>query len=241
MFKVDKGRLILDLEAFHTQVLDYFPDYDVSKPMPGNIVDYRSPFNITGHQQRAYLCYHALKAFEEHRVIGLDLGGAGVIMPMCLSLDSCGNEPHPTYHGPYSGVQVKGDAADLSMFLDNSFSCIISLHLIEHLSCLRLRGDETAEEKIRLACPGREIGDILRYHWLRVLKPGGYIASIIPDNKAAVDGGSHVFYQDPSHAHAWSANEFRQNVLSQIISLVDVIEYDSFSNFFSFNLVLRKR
>jgi len=237
-----KSKFYLLIDPPHTQVLPWFPDYDYHNPTPGTIIDYRNPNNVTGHQQRAFMCYWAIKSFEESNGgIGLDAGGAGVIHPACLSFDLCGNEPHPTYHGPYSGVQIKGDASDLSMFLDNSFSCILSLHLIEHLPCFRLKNNETAEEKIRVACPGREIGDILRYHWLRVLKPGGYIASIIPDNKAAVDGGSHVFHQDPSHQHAWSANEFRQNVLSQVLGLVDVIEYDTFDNHFSFNLVLRKR
>ena len=66
-----------------------------------------------------------------------------------------------------------------------------------------------------------------------------YIANT--DNKAAIDGGSHVFHQDPSHVHAWSAEEFHRNVLTQIMSLVDIVEYDTFSNHFSFNLVLRKR
>lgn len=241
-FQVIGNRLRIELEAPHLQVLPFFPTYDPHNPAPGIIVDYRNPENCTGHQQRAFMNYWALRSFvESGGGIGLDAGGAGVQHPACLSLDLCGNEPHPVYGGAYSGVHIKGDASDLSMFLDNSFSCILSLHLIEHLPCFRLKDNEPAEEKIRLACSGREIGDILRYHWLRVLKPGGYLASIIPDNKAAVDGGSHVFHQDPSHQHAWSAEEFRQIVLSQVLSLVDVIEYNTFDNHFSLNLVLQKR
>lgn len=241
-FRVVGNRLRIEIEAPHQQVLPFFPTYDPHNPAPDIIIDYRDSGNCTGHQQRAFMNYWAIRSFvESNGGIGLDAGGAGVIHPACLSFDLCGNEPHPTYHGPYSNVQVKGDASDLSMFLDNSFSCILSLHLIEHLACFRLRGDETAEEKIKLACPGREIGDILRYHWLRVLKPGGYLASIIPDNKAAVDGGSHVFHQDSSHAHAWSADEFRRTVLSQVLDLVEMVEFDTFDNHFSFNLVLKKK
>lgn len=241
-FRVFGNRLRIELEAPHQQVLPFFPQYRPDIVTQETILDYRDSRNSCGHQQRGFMNYWAIRSFvESGGGIGLDCGGAGVAHPACLSLDLCGNEPHKVYGGQYSGVHVKGDASDLSMFLDNSFSCVISLHLIEHLPCLRLKGNETAEEKIRLACPGREIGDILRYHWLRVLKPGGYLASIIPDNKAAVDGGSHVFHQDPSHCHSWSAEEFHQNVLTQLISLVDVIEYDNFSNFFSFNLVLKKR
>lgn len=241
-FTVENNCLVIRMPLPHAQVLPFFPTYDPHDPAPNIIVDYRSPENCTGHQQRAFMSYWAIRSFvESGGGIGLDLGGAGVQHPACLSLDLCGNEPHPVYGGAYSGVHVKADASDLSMFLDNSFSCIISLHLIEHLPCIRLKGNETAEEKIRLACPGREIGGILRYHWLRALKPGGYLASIIPDNKAAVEGGSHVFYQDPSHAHSWSAEEFHHNVLAQLISLVDVIEYDTFNNHFSTNIVLRKR
>lgn len=242
-FYVYEDRLVMEVAAPHQQVLSFFPQYRPDIIMPGTILDYRDPNNAVGHMQRGLLTYYAIKAFiESGGGVGLDLGGAGVPHPACLSLDLCaGEQKHPTYGGRYTGVHVKGDAADLSMFQDDSFSCILSNHLIEHLPCLRLRGDETAEEKIKLACPGREIGDILRYHWLRVLKPGGYLVSVIPDNKAAVDGGSHVFYQDSSHQHAWSAEEFRQNVLNQIEDLVDIIEYDTFSNHFSTNIVLKKR
>ena len=226
---------------FHKQVLPYFQRYRYYDPVPGTIVDYRSHDNVTGHQQRAFMCYWAMVSFiESNGGIGLDLGGAGVHHLACLSFDLCGNETHPVYGGQYTGVHVKGDASDLSMFLDNSFSCILSLHLIEHLPCIKLIGNETAEEKIKINCSGKEIVDIIRYHWLRVLKPGGYIASIMPDNRAAMDGGSHVFHQDQSHNHAWSAGEFRDNVLGKIEDQADIIEYDTFANHFSFNLVLKK-
>lgn len=241
-FSIEYEQLLMRMALPHTQVLPYFPYYNYRSPAPGAIVDYRDPKNITGHQQRAFMNYWAIRSFiESGGGIGLDCGGAGVQHPACLSLDLCGNEEHKVYGGQYAGVHVKGDASNLSMFLDDSFSCIISLHLIEHLPCNRLTGTETVEEKIKLACPGREIGDILRYHWLRVLKPGGYIASIIPDNKAAVDGGSHVFYQDPSHAHSWRVDEFYNNVIKRLLDLADLIEFDTFSNHFSFNLVLKKK
>ena len=226
----------------HTQVLPFFPTYDPHNPAPNIIVDYRDPKNCTGHQQRAFMNYWAIRSFvESGGGIGLDLGGAGVQHPACLSLDLCGNEPHPVYGGAYSGVHMKADASDLSMFLDNSFSCILSLHLIEHLPCVRLLGNETAEEKIKLACPGREIGDVLLYHWVRTLKVNGYIAGIIPDNDPSVEVNSDVFYQDPSHQHSWKAKEFYNSVLSKLVDVVDTIEFNTFKNNFSFNFVLKKK
>lgn len=241
-FIVKDGHLYIKMTAPHQQVLPFFPRYLPRIRHPSAITDYRDPNNAVGHMQRGLLTYYAIKSFiESNGGIGLDLGGAGVQHPACLSLDLCGNEPHPVYGGAYTGVHVKGDAADLSRFLDNSFSCVLSNHLVEHLPCMKLIGNETAEEKIKLSCSGKEIADILRYHWLRVLRPGGWFVHVVPDNEHAMDGGSHVFYQDPSHQHAWSAREFRQNVLDQIKDLVDVIEYDTFFNHFSFNLVLRKR
>lgn len=241
-FEIDNDCLVMRTALPHTQVLPYFPNYEYWNPTPGTILDYRDPLNKAGHTQRAFMNYWAIRSFvESNGGIGLDCGGAGVQHPACLSLDLCGNEEHPTYGGQYTGVHVKGDASNLSMFLDNSFSCILSLHLIEHLPCNRLIGTETAEEKIKLSCPGREIGDILRYHWLRVLKPGGYIASIIPDNKAAMDGGSHVFYQDPSHCHAWQADEFYNDVLGKLTNVLEIVEFNTFNNNFSFNIVGKKK
>ena len=241
-FEIDGSDLLIRMTAPHQQVLEFFPNYEYWNPTPGTILDYRNPLNKAGHTQRAFMNYWSIRAFIESGGIPiLDLGSAGVHHLGCLAQDLCGNETHPVYGGGYTGVHVKGDAANLSMFLDNSFSAIISLHLLEHLDCVYLRGDETAEEKIKLACPGREIGEILRYHWLRVIKPGGIIASIIPDNEAAVNGGSHVFYQDRSHAHAWSADEFHHNVISQVLDLADVVEYNTFFNHFSVNVILRKR
>ena len=241
-FKIENNYLGLFLSHPHTQVLPWFPNYDYRNPVPGTIIDYRDGNNVVGHQQRAFMCYWAIRSFiESDGGIGLDAGGAGVAHPACLSLDLCGNEAHPVYGGQYTGVHVKGDAADLSMFLDNSFSCIISNHILEHLNCIKLKGNETPEEKIKLACSGREIIDVLIYHWLRVLRPSGYLASIIPDNRPSEESGSNVFYQDSSHQHSWRANDFWQTIVSPILKYVEVISFDTLKNNFSFELVCRKK
>ena len=241
-FRVIGSRLRIEIEAPHQQVLPFFPQYRPDVISPGTILDYRNAQNSCGHQQRGFMNYWAIRSFvESNGGIGLDLGGAGVQHPACLSLDLCGNEPHPTYGGPYSGVQVKGDASDLSMFLDNSFSCVISNHILEHLSCIRLKGNETSEEKIKLACPGREIIDVLICHWLRVLRPSGYLVSIIPDNRPSEESGSNVFYQDSSHQHSWRAGEFWQTIVKPILRYIEVISFDTLKNNFSFELACRKK
>lgn len=240
-FHINGHEVVLRISAPHEQVLPYFPSYDVRLPAPGTIVDYRNPANVTGHQQRALLVYWSLVAFTETGGIGLDLGGAGVPHPACLSLDLvAGEQEHPIYGGKYTNVHIKGDASDLSMFCDNSFSIVLSNHLIEHLPCTRLKGGEIAEEKIAIGCSGEEIADIISGHWLRVLKPNGYLVSIIPDEASAREAGSSVFYQDVSHCHAWTPQSFFENVVKKFADRIEIISFNTLKNNFSFELVCRK-
>lgn len=242
-FEIENDFLVMRIPLPHRQVLPFFPVLDSTKPASGTCLDYRDPRNAVGHQQRALLTFYSILAFvESGGGIGLDLGGAGVAHPACLSLDLCGGGmTHPVYGGQYTGVHVKGDAADLSMFLDGSFSCVIGNHIMEHLTCQRLHGNETPEQKISIACSGGEIADILVNHWLRVLRPSGYFVMIVPDNGPAQEAGSDVFYQDVSHQHSWRADDFWQNVIKPVLNYIEVISFDTLKNNFSFELVARRR
>jgi predicted SAM-dependent methyltransferase len=238
-----KESLHLRLETPHKQVLPFFPSYDPSNPAPGVIVDYHDSNNVTGHQQRAFLVYWALRAFvESGGYPGIDGGGAGVLTPGCISIDLYGNEEANTYgESPYSGVNLKADCANLYMLQSNSFSCFVSNHLVEHLPCDSLSSDASQAQRMQLGCTGKEIAPVISENWIRLVQPGGYICLVFPDESAAQSGGSSVFLQDPSHQHGWTADTFFHNVLVPLTPEVDILEYDTFKNNFSVNCVLRKK
>lgn len=236
------GKLVLKLDPPHQQVLPYFPQYALDSMMPGTIIDYSNPNNVTGHQQRGLIVAWALRAFTESGGYpGVDFGGAGVLTPGCISVDLCGSgDEHGTYGGHYTGVHIKADAAHLENFGSDSFSCVLSSHLVEHLPCTRLHPGSTPPERLRTGCPGFEVAPILR-EWIRIVRPGGLIAGILPDEAAARRGGSSVFFQDESHQHAWTAQEFYDNVLMQLLDTCELEDFDSLKNNFSFQFCLRKK
>ena len=239
-----KQMLCIEMGPFNTQVLPYYGQYDTNKPTLGICTNYQLPNNVCGHTQRAFIQYWALRSFIETGLVGVELGSAGVVAPMCISTDILGNgESHENYGGIMGGVQIKLDAADLGIFQTASLSCVLSSHVLEHVSCLRLRGNETPEQKIQIACNAIELIDIFRNHWLRVLVPGGYFCAVFPEEGAANRGGHSVFHQDLQHQHAIRADRFRSDVIQPLVDegLVEVIEYDTFQNNFSCNVALRRR
>lgn len=247
-FKVEKRGekdvLTIEMDAFNSQVLPFYPTYDPDRPALGVINSYSDPRNSCGHQQRAFLCYWGLRAFIEHGIISLELGSAGVTTPMALSLDIVGNGETPQYGGIMSGVHFKGDGADLSMFGTESFSAVLSSHYLEHAPCVHLRGGETPQQRMFINCFGTELLDTFRTQWLRVIKPGGYFCAIFPEEGAARKAGHSVFHEDPlHHQHAFEANRFHQDIITPLMKegLVELVKYNTFQNEFSTDMVLRKR
>ena len=244
-FYIDEedGSLYLIMGAFHQQVLPFFPQYNPTIKPPATIVKYSDPQNAVGHQQRGFLCYWALRAFIEHGVISLELGSAGVTTPMALSLDIVGNGQTPQYGGgPMTGVHFKGDGANLSMFGTGSFSAVLSSHYIEHVRCVHLRGHETPQERSLINCSGVELLHTFKTQWLRVIKPGGYFCAIFPEEGAARRAGHSVFQEDPlHHQHAFEANRFHRDIITPLVNanLVELIQFNTFQNEFSAELVLR--
>ncbi|MDP3793862.1 MAG: hypothetical protein Q8R07_03865, partial [Candidatus Uhrbacteria bacterium] len=112
----------------------------------------------------------------------------------------------------------------------------------EHVTCTALPLDvTTTEQRIRLHCPGAEVADVIREHWLRILRPGGLLCLITPDDAPARAVGSSAFLYDPDHKHAWTATEFHDHVLQNLADIAEIIEFNNFQNNFSFNVCLRKR
>lgn len=86
---------------------------------------------------------------------------------------------------------------------------------------------------------------MLREQWIRVLRPpmeryrrepGGLLVMCIPDS-AYFD----VFNADSDHKHVWSAEDFKPRILDKLLDLIEVLEYNTLHNNFSFNVVARKK
>ncbi|HXB28151.1 MAG TPA: hypothetical protein VNV25_25700 [Gemmatimonadaceae bacterium] len=208
---------------FHAEAQKFFPDFDYKRPAGDRNVlcDMRNPGNMVGHQQRAFSCFWALRTCGPTD-LGLDLGSPRGLTPYCVHVDIFGDgRVHPFYGGGEYRSDVVWDAADVSkVFPDKTFPFVGSNHSLEHM-----------------AAPGD--GGIVEVlcGWLRLLRPGGILAMIVPDN-AHFD----VMASDKDHRHAWSHDDFRPRVLDHVLARggVDLIEYDTLDNHFSFDVVLRK-
>ena len=240
-YTVVDGELIIRIPAPHSQVLPFYPTYDPDNKSPLAIEDYSRPDNVCGHTQRAFLNYWGIQSFLETGLLGLELGSAGVADLFCLTTDHIATGQAPIYGGHYQGVQLALDATDLSQFGSNSFGCVINNHLVEHLPCkLSVRPALSQEGKYHLACPGTELIDIFDQHWLRIIKPGGYLCMIIPDERPARKVNSSTLYYDQSHQHFFFPEEFKRNIIDQLKTPVEIVKFDTLKNEFSFETVLRK-
>lgn len=207
---------------FHQQVQEFFPDFDYHNPRPEvwERRDFRRPDNIMGHQQRAVTCFWALKQCSPTD-LGLDLGSPKGLTPYCLAVDVFGNgAEHPFYGGRYL-ADVAHDAVDVSIFPENAWPYIASNHSIEHMPA---DGDEGVID--------------LLVRWIALLRQGGVLAMVVPDNDYF-----DVLASDRDHKHAWGAKDFRPRVLDRVLekTSVELVEYNGLDNHFSFNVVLRKQ
>jgi hypothetical protein len=197
-------------------LLEFFDAYDYRRPLvEESRLDYRLPDNVVGHQQRCVNVWWAIEQCWRTGGVGLEVGSGGVHTPWCLSTDGYSGESHPTYGGTCRPHMV-APGEDLSVFADGSFSLVLGNHVVEHLD-----GDAA---------------EILRAHWLRVLRPGGILAVVLPDQEH-VD----VMRIDASHRHAWTAAEFLDRVVGRLLDVGEIIEFDTLQNHFSYQAVLRRR
>jgi SAM-dependent methyltransferase len=207
---------------FHQQVQEFFPDFDYRNPRPDirDRCDMRRPDNVVGHQQRAFSTYWAVKQCSPVD-LGLDLGSPKGLTPYCVSVDVFGDgSVHPFYGGGRYLSDVVGDAADVSRFPKDAWPLVVSNHSLEHIP---VRDDEG-------------IVSVLE-SWFSLLRPGGVLAMIVPDNDHF-----DVMASDANHYHAWSWADFRPRVLDEVIRRTGamLVEYNTLQNHFSFNVVLGK-
>lgn len=202
-------------------LLEFFPDFDYHKVKDGidpERIKYNRPDNLTGHQQRAFIMYWCLKGASEGG-IGISMGCGEVIEPFCLGIDKyCGRE-HPDYpvseghrlanYHPHMVLR-----ADKPLpFTSDCFDFLVSCHSLEHME---------------------DIVWSLR-EWIRIVKPEGILAIVMPDGKYEGVG------LDRDHKTYYSSEQFREEVLKEVEDLVEIVEFDIFQNGHSFNVVLKKR
>ncbi len=210
---------------WHTDVLQHFPNYDYNNPVGDRAVicDYRNPRNMVGQQQRAFSVFWALK--QCHALdLGLDLGSHKGLTPYCIHVDRWGDgKPHPIYGGRYE-ADVVLDASELTpVFPEDRFPYITSNHSLEHMGPEKCADSQT----VKIVCG-----------WIRALRPGGILAMVVPDNDCF-----DVLKSDKDHKNAWGHSDFRRRVLDEALAATgaELVEFDTFHNHFSFNVVVRRR
>jgi hypothetical protein len=207
---------------FHHQVQEFFPEFDYRNPSEAIRArcDMRRPDNVTGHQQRAFSVYWALRQCSPVD-LGLDIGSPKGLTPYCVSVDVFGDgKVHPFYGGGRYLADVVRDATDTSCFPKDAWSLVGSNHSLEHISAV---GDEGIIAVLEA--------------WFALLRTGGVLAMIVPDNDHF-----DVMASDKDHSHAWGHSDFRGRVLDSVIRRTgaELVDYDTLQNNFSFDVVLRK-
>ncbi len=204
----------------HPQVCEFFPDFDYRHPAPGAIIDMRDPNNCVGHQQRAFSVWHAIQNCGPLD-LGLDFGSPKGMTPHCVHVDVFGDgRVHPFYGGGRYLADLAHSAVSTSFYPPDAWPYISSNHSLEHMDM-----------------PGDSGIASLLGKWIELLRGGGILAMVIPDNDHF-----DVLASDRNHYHAWGARDFRQRVLDTVLSQspVQLLEYDTLDNHFSFNVVIQK-
>lgn len=205
--------------GMHATVCDYFPDFDYRTCVGDRsvICDMSNPKNMVGHQQRAVTIFWALEMCGPTD-LGLDIGSHRGLTPFCMHVDKFydGKNPHPIYGGVISADVVVDGTQLEAIFPPNTFPYLCSNHSLEHM-------------------PG-DIVELLS-SWLRLLRPGGILAMVVPDNDYWP-----VLQSDPDHKNAWGHIDFLPRVLDPLLARggVEIVEYNTLDNHYSFDVILRK-
>lgn len=199
------------LKTSFEYLLEWFPDYDYHKCVDPVRLDYGRSDNLVGHQQRAFVIFWCLEG-AKNGGIGIDMGCGSVVDPFCLGVDKYGRGERDEYGGECKPHMVLRADKPLP-FEDNSFDFLVANHALEHM--------QDTVWTVR--------------EWVRIVKPNGILAFVLPDAKY---GGAD---KDADHKAEYTTEQFKKEVLSEVEKLVDVVEFDTFKNNFSFNVVLRKK
>jgi hypothetical protein len=206
----------------HGGTYEKYPEFDYRKPAGDPAVwhDMRNPSNQVGHQQRAFNVWWAIE-MGAPMDLGLDLGSPKGLTPFAIHVDVFGNgQPHPLYGGGEYKTDIAYDASRIHELVPPaSLPFISSNHSLEHMP----GNDATIRETL---C-----------RWIGLLRQGGVLAMIIPDN-AAFD----VMGSDRDHKNAWSNSDFRSRVLDDVLAKTGatLVDFHTLRNNFSFDVVLRR-
>ena len=197
-------------------LLEYYENFEYWNPRPEwkNKMVITLPGNACGHQQRTFITYWAMRMFLEFGgEPGISMCAGQVRDAFTFSNDLYYTDNHPVYGGVYK-PQIHASTDDLPFVGSSTIPFIVSNHGLEHTHD-----------------PGKTLRE-----WLRILKKDGIIAAVIPDEK-------YVWAErDKDHKHQYSIEDINYNSIQPIVQegIATLEEIDSFQNYFSSNIVLRK-
>lgn len=150
---------------------------------------------------------------------GLDLGfGGDPITRSAITLDL---KPRHAWVGE-APQNIAGDATDLKWFRDSTLDFIYSSHLLE---------DFPPEDTVKILT-----------EWLRVIKPGGNLVLLLPDepkyHQRCID--ENLPYNKGHKNHDLTLEWFKQNIVPKFPHVEVVFEYPE-SGAYSFEIVLKKK
>lgn len=198
-------------------VIQHVPGFEYWAVAP-EFRDMRNPQNKVGYQQRAFDFYWATRMCALNGRIGLGIGTTEVCGICTLGTDKfCGESPDPTRYGPtYGYPHLRVDADAELPFFDRKFAAVFCNHAIEHLTN-----------------PWFSISEMLR-----VCDSGGVVCIITPDMTFMRRGSI-----DPTHTYEFSADQFYDEWQRERAALPphEIVEFNTFDNHFSFNVVMRRQ
>lgn len=175
------------------------------------------PENITGYQQRAFDFYWQILVGAAFGGVCLGIGTSSCAGPATLGTDKyCGVSPDVERYGEsYGYAHMTMDADRPFPFHDRQFNAVMANHVIEHM-----------------IDPVATLAEMLR-----VCKLGGVVCLVTPDMAYSNRGSI-----DPTHTVEFSADTFFSMLEESRDRLpaFDWLEFNTFDNAFSFNVVLKR-
>lgn len=205
------------IETRYNYLLEYAPKFEWwnSYPQFKDRNDMRRPDNLCGYFQRMYESQLSVRKWiESGGTPGISLCTGQAPALFCVTQDKYFGEMHPEYGGSYHPM-VHCDAYKLPFLGSNTWPFIACNHGLEHI---------------------KDTIGALR-EWIRICQVDGWLMIIMPDANFCGRGGGG----DESHESVYSANEFKNDILSQVQDQVFVEDYNTLNNNFSFNVLLRKK
>lgn len=213
----EEFNILTKIETRYNYLFEWFPKFEYWNPYPEykDRMDMSRTDNLCGYQQRVYESYWCTRRFiESGGTPGISLCAGQAPGLFTVTNDIYYGEKHPEYGGAYH-PHIISDAYRLPFLGSNTFPIATCLHGLEHIEDTKGALQE----------------------WLRIVQPDGIVLVIMPDEAYTGKGGGG----DHSHKSCYSAGEFKDQILPEIQNWAYVEEFDTLTNRFSFNVLLRKK